>query len=104
MAAVWHPTVTLRDAVIPTPRQQGVDGAGDGRPEAPRWGWARLLQRVFAIDLERCPFCQRGALRIIAAITQGEVIRKILCHLKRAADPPPIAPPRARQETFDWVA
>jgi len=51
-----------------------------------------------------CPFCRRGSLRIIAAITQAEVIRKMLRHLKLAADPPPLAPARARQETFDWVA
>jgi hypothetical protein len=38
-----------------------------------------------------------------AAITQAKVIRKILRHLKLAADPPPIAPARARQATFDWV-
>jgi hypothetical protein len=43
-------------------------------------------------------------LRIIAAITQVEVIRKILRHLKRAADPPPLTPARARRATFDWVA
>jgi hypothetical protein len=49
-----------------------------------------------------CPWCQRGSLRIIAAITQGEVIRKILRHLKRAADPPPIAPARVSQEAFAW--
>jgi len=50
--------------------------------------------------MAHCPFCQRGALRLIAVITQGEVIRKILRHLKRAADPPPIAPVRARQEIY----
>jgi hypothetical protein len=33
-------------------------------------------------------------------ITQGEVIRKILCHLKLAVDPPPIAPVRVSQEAF----
>jgi hypothetical protein len=38
-----------------------------------------------------------------AAITQAKVIRKILRHLKLAADPPPIAPARARQAMFDWV-
>jgi hypothetical protein len=53
----------LRDAVISTPRQQGV-AEQETPPEAPRWGWAQLLQRVFAIDRERCPFCQRGALRL----------------------------------------
>jgi hypothetical protein len=26
-------------------------------------------KRVFAIDMERCPVCQQGRLRIIAAIT-----------------------------------
>ncbi len=45
-----------------------------------------------------------GSLRIIAAITQAEVIRKMLRHLRLAADPPPMAPARARQATFDWVA
>jgi hypothetical protein len=59
---------------------------------------------VFALDMATCPFCRQGVLRIIAAITQVEVIRKILRHLKRAADPPPLAPARARQATFDWVA
>ena len=52
--------------------------------------------------MARCPWCQEELLRIIAAITQGEVIRKILCHLKLAADPPPIAPARASQESFAW--
>jgi hypothetical protein len=36
--------------------------------------------------------------------TQAEVIRKMLRHLKLAVDPPPLAPARARQATFDWVA
>jgi hypothetical protein len=54
--------------------------------------------------MARSPFCQRGALRIMAPITPGEVISKILRHLKHAADPPPSAPARSRQETFDWVA
>jgi hypothetical protein len=48
--------------------------------------------------------CQRGALRLIAVITQGAVIRKILRHLKRVADPPPITPVRTRQTTCDWAA
>jgi len=91
----------LRSAITPTPRQQGVE---DEEPDtgSPRWDWAQLLKRVFALDMARCPFCQRGALRIIAAITQGEVIRTILRHLKLAVDPPPLAPARLRQEAFAW--
>jgi hypothetical protein len=91
----------LRGAIIPTPRQQGMaDEALD--TGSPRWGWARLLQWVFALDMARCPFCQRGTLRIIAAMTHGEVIWKILRHLKLAVDLPPIAPARVRQDTFAW--
>jgi hypothetical protein len=93
----------LRGAIIPTPRQQGLDEP-EAYPTAPRWSWARLLQRVFALDMVHCPFCQRGTLRLIAVITQGAVIHKILRHLKRAADPPPIAPARSRQALCDWVA
>ena len=74
----------------------------ENRTASPRWSWARLLKRVFALDVARCPWCQRGGLRIIAAITQGEVIRKILQHLKLSADPPPRLPARVRQEAFAW--
>jgi hypothetical protein len=52
--------------------------------------------------MARCPWCQRGVLRIIAAITHGEVIQKILRHLKLAADPPPIALACVRQAAFAW--
>jgi hypothetical protein len=97
------PHSRLRGAITPTPRQQGVEG-DDATPGSPCWGWARLLKRVFALDLATCPFCRQGALRILAAITQAEVIRKILRHLKLAADPPPIAPARSHQEAFNWVA
>jgi len=87
----------LRHAIMPTPRQQGIDGEETKR-HTPYWTWARLLKRVFALEMGMCPLCQRGVLRLIAVITQGEVIRKILRHLKLAVDPPPVAPARTRQE------
>jgi hypothetical protein len=93
----------LRGAILPTPRQQGFTEP-EACPTSPRWSWARLLQRVFGLEMVTCPFCQRGTLRLIAVITQGAVIRKILRHLKLSADPPPIAPARPRQATCDWVA
>ncbi len=57
-----------------------------------------LLGRVFHLDLTTCPLCQRGSLRIIAAITQESVITRMLRPLKLASVPPPIAPARCRQE------
>src|SRR5262249_2147502 len=93
----------LRGMILPTLRQQGLDEP-EVCPASPHWSWARLLQRVLALEMTRCPLCQQGTLRLIGVITQGAVIGTILRHLKRAADPPPIAPVRARQAPFDWVA
>lgn len=97
------PHSQLRRLITPTPRQQGAEAPEAGNT-SPHWSWARLLKRVFAFDMERCPVCGRGTLRIIAAITQGDVIRKILRHLKRAPDPPPIAPARVCQDHFAWAS
>jgi hypothetical protein len=69
---------------------------------SPCWSWVRLLKRVFALEMARCPCCQWGSLRLIAAITPGEVIRKILRHLKRAVDPPAMTPARVRQDACAW--
>jgi hypothetical protein len=88
----------LRGAITPTPRQQGIET--EASPVASRWAWARLLKRVFSLDLERCPRCPSGRLRIIAAITCRPVIRRILCHLKLAADPPPLAAARLEPGRF----
>jgi hypothetical protein len=89
----------LRGAIRPTPRQQGLDEA-EAPTGTPYWPWARLLGRVFGLDMATCPFCRRGSLRLIAVITQESVITRILRHLQLASVPPPIAPARARQELF----
>jgi len=75
-----------------------------GRAKAAYWKVNRRRASWFALDMATCPFCRGGSLRIIAAITQESVITRILRHLKLTSVPPPIAPTRLRQETFDWVA
>ena len=57
-----------------------------------RMSWARLLKRVFDLDVERCG-CG-GKLKIIAAIEAPAVIERILTHLGLSAQPPPRAPAR----------
>ena len=65
-----------------------------------RISWARLLKRVFDIDMEHCSQCG-GALKIIAANEDPTVIAKILTHLGlparhlRYAVPAPLAGVRA---------
>lgn len=70
----------LWGAITPTPRQPGIETQAS--PASSQVGWARLLKRVFAIDLERCPRCLQGALRIIAAITYRPSCVASRCILK----------------------
>ena len=55
--------------------------------------WARLLSRVFNIDVETCIKCG-GKMKMIAAIEDPKVIRKILDHLGLPTKPPPLHPAR----------
>ena len=66
-------------------------GYAHGRPA--RISWARLLKRVFQIDLEHCPNCG-GQIKIIAAILEAPVIERILTHLGLQARAPPRVPAR----------
>lgn len=60
--------------------------------------WSRLLRRVFNLDMEKCQNCG-GQVKIIAAIEDPAVIKKILTHLGLSPHPPPRAP--ARYDAYD---
>jgi hypothetical protein len=49
--------------------------------------WAKLLKRVFALNLEQCPNCG-GKQKIIAAILEVPVIERILTQLGLQARTP----------------
>lgn len=55
--------------------------------------WARLLARVFNIDVETCSKCG-GRMKVIAAIEDPKIIRKILDHMGLDTKPPPLKPAR----------
>jgi hypothetical protein len=67
------------------------------RPVYARIDWASLLKRTYLEDVLACP-CG-GRRRIIADISEPDVIVAILTHLRLPTEPPPIA--RARGPT--WV-
>ena len=78
------PSAKLRALVVPhgpEPAAQAAKpaecGAGCAHHRPVRLSWARLLKRVFQLDLEHCPNCG-GELKIIAAILEQLVIEKIL--------------------------
>ena len=99
---VLAPNAKLRPQIIPGRAVTANDTADD--PDgalhystSARMSWARLLKRVFDIDIERCPHCG-GTLKIIAAIEDPSVIARILAHLGL----PTRAPPRAPARSFDF--
>jgi hypothetical protein len=62
-----------------------------------RIDWGSLLKRVYLEDVLACP-C-RGRRRILADVTDPEVVASILRHLNLPTEPPPVA--RARDPTCD---
>jgi hypothetical protein len=95
------PNAKLRTAVIPQPAQKDSAPAQEHtHGQAARMSWARLLKRVFDIDVDRCA-CG-GQLKILAAIEEPVVIVRILTHAGLAAR----APPRAacRELSLDYAA
>jgi hypothetical protein len=86
---VLAPHAGLRTAIVPGPPQKRGDDAAHPAHEAPaRMSWARLLKRVFDIDLEHCPQCG-GDFKMITAIEEPAVIVRILMHLGLPARAPP---------------
>ena len=60
---------------------------------ARRIAWAQLLKRVFNIDISVCAKC-KGKIKIIAAIEEPRVIKKILTHLGLPSVAPILTPAR----------
>jgi len=83
-------------------RDPAVNGLSPRRPR-----WAELLQRIFDVDALRCPRC--GApMRLVAAIEDPSVARKILECLGLPARAPPLEPALADtqdlgQSEGDWL-
>ena len=78
---VLAPNAKLRALVVPQEPEPPAQGAQPAECEANcahhrpvRLSWAKLLKRVFEIDLEHCPNCG-GELKIIAAILEQPVIQ-----------------------------
>jgi hypothetical protein len=99
---VLAPIAELRAQVVPqqpespAPATQPAEcGANCAHHRPARLSWAKLLKRVFEVDMEHCPNCG-GELKIIAAILEQPVIEKILGHLGLQAQTPPRSPARGQ--------
>ena len=65
------------------PSRTDRDETRDAR--ALRRSWAKLIKRIYEVDPLVCPSCG-GEMKVIAFITEHEVVDKILRHLKRRGE------------------
>ena len=83
---VLAPNAKLRPPVVPqdppAQAQAATEAAATAQREVDavlarprRISWSRLLKRVFDIEMQHCPNCSAGELKIIAAILERPVIR-----------------------------
>lgn len=103
---VLAPAAAMRAAIVPAAprRRRACEGAAAeaSRPRAcGRHPWAELMKRVFLVDVLRCPRCG-GRRRILAAITEGRVVRAILEALGLPTEPPTVHPARGPPEELFW--
>jgi len=68
-----------------------------------RYLWAVLIARIYEILPLLCPVCG-GEMRLIAAVTEPEPVRRILRHVGEPTTPPPVSPARSppRWDSVDW--
>jgi hypothetical protein len=85
--------VAFRSPLRPVDPGPASDGIPVGRadPSPGRLTWARLLRRVFAIQVLVCARCG-GPRRILGAVTEPHAVRRLLAALGLAAEPPPARP------------
>ncbi len=68
----------------------------------PSQGWAAMIRKVYEVDPMTCPQCG-GTMKVIAFLTEHDVVDRIIDHLKltfAAAKPPPPQPARPRSQAL----
>ena len=107
---LFAPHSKNRKLIVPNPEppsqlqiasQQSEPPAGDiDKPKISKYRitWAKLLKRVFDIDVETCQNCG-GKMKIIAAVVSPYLIKMILQHLKLPHEPPKFVTSRGPPST-----
>ena len=107
---VLAPHAKIRSLVVPKKPKAPIElpvaandtAKAESQKDPRRISWAKLLKRVFSIDMETCRHCG-GDMKIIAAIMETAVVEKILKHVGLPHKPPDVAPARyaVQQPLFD---
>jgi len=81
--------MAMRSAVVPSCHSQPEPAPPKRSPA--HYLWAVLIARIYEVFLLLCPMCG-GQMRLIAFITEGTQIRKILDHIGVDSQPSRMAP------------
>jgi hypothetical protein len=104
---ILAPHSQFRKLVVPQKIEEKIENpTGDktlpiDNQKQNRISWAKLLSRVFALDMDNCELCG-GQMKAISAILKQEVIEKILTHLGLPVRAPPIAASRIPHQEGFW--
>src|SRR5262245_13672212 len=88
-----------RPSIVPVPPPASAvescghrDNSEKEEPHPRNYSWSQLMARIFALDVLECQRCG-GRMKILAAIEDPSVDRKILDCLGLPSRPPPVVPP-----------
>jgi len=83
----WAPNARLEKV---TPKKAEDEETAEAACHGKKKGWAKMLARIFAIDIITCPRC-KGKRQIISWITESQAIKDILDSIGMSTAPPEIA-------------
>ena len=91
-----------RNLVVRNPKaRKGFNPETVDKTKVKNHRWAKLLMRIFKIDVGTCPKCG-SEMKIGGAIQDPASLKRYMIHLGLAVDPPPIASARYHQrDLFD---
>jgi hypothetical protein len=74
----------------------------DEEPQLKNYSWAKMLAKVFKIDVTQCDKCG-GELRPMGALVDAREIERYLAHVGIDPLPPPRAPPRFDESAYEFT-
>jgi hypothetical protein len=100
---VFAPNFKHRSLVVPACKEKPEKGDDKKtKNKAYAMSWSQRLKRVFNIDIEKCPSCEKGKLKVIASIEEPRVIKQILDHIGLDATVPSPHAARAPPQKEDF--
>ena len=96
---IFAPHFKYRSLIVPQPSLSDKTSHTEQKQSKQSYsiGWAKMLKRVFDIDIQTCLKCG-GQIKIISSIHNPQIIKKILTHIGENSIVLKLSPPRGPPE------